>query len=122
VTEVRRGNLQPAPAISLHSATTPGNHGPVGQRTSSTSSMRTALLTSFWHDYVPICSLPDENAKASIDGMKEARFNKSRVCVLPKRWRRAQILPFPIPRRREGRAVHLLTRFNPAYFNCWSSA
>jgi len=65
--------------------TTPGNHGPVGtahqfhfQYADGTPYFPLARLRT------PICSLPTENAKASIDGMKEARFNKSRVCVLPK--------------------------------------
>jgi len=56
----------------------------------------------------------EENAKNSLAGMKQAHFNKTRICVLPKplgRDKEKQILPFP----RTG-ATNDLTRFNPAYF------
>jgi hypothetical protein len=56
----------------------------------------------------------DENAANSLAGMKQAKFNKTRICVLPKPLghdKEKQILPFP----RTG-GVNDLTRFNPAYF------
>ena len=61
----------------------------------------------------------DPNAKASLAGMVQAKFNKSRICVLPKPLGRGpQILPFPNtgagPDGRGG--TNDLTRFNPAYF------
>jgi hypothetical protein len=100
--------------------TTAGNHGPVG----------TAHQFHFQYadgaPYFPFGTTTyaylfttDENAKASLAGMREAKFNKSRVCVLPKPLGRGpQILPFPStgagPDGRGGTSD--LTRFNPAYF------
>jgi Domain of unknown function (DUF5060)/Protein of unknown function (DUF4038)/Domain of unknown function (DUF5605) len=59
-----------------------------------------------------------ENAKNSLDGMIQARFNKSRVCLLPKPLGanpEEQALPFP--RIGTGKtATNDLTRFNPSYF------
>jgi Domain of unknown function (DUF5060)/Protein of unknown function (DUF4038)/Domain of unknown function (DUF5605) len=59
----------------------------------------------------------DENAKHSLEGMQQAHFNKTRICVLPKPLgdKEKQILPFP----RSGAgatATNDLTHFNPAYF------
>lgn len=55
----------------------------------------------------------DENARNSLAGMRQARFNKTRVCVLPKPLAPGenQVLPFP----RSG-TTNDFTRFNPAYF------
>jgi hypothetical protein len=56
----------------------------------------------------------EANYKNSLAGMVGAKFNKSRICLLPKGLgadREAQILPFP----RENK-VNDLTRFNPVYF------
>ncbi len=97
-----------------------GNHGPVG----------TAHQYHFQHadgtPYFPFGTTTyaylftsEENAKASLRGMQEARFNKSRVCVLPKPLGKGSpILPFVNsgagPDGRGG--TNDLTRFNPAYF------
>jgi hypothetical protein len=97
-----------------------GNHGPVG----------TAHQFHFQHadgtPYFPFGTTTyaylftsEENAKASLRGMQEAHFNKSRVCVLPKPLGKGpQILPFVSsgagPEGRGG--TNDLTRFNPAYF------
>ena len=100
--------------------TTPGNHGPVG----------TAHQYHFQHAdgtaYFPFGTTTyaylftsDENARASLRGMQEAQFNKSRVCVLPKPLGKgAQILPFANTGvGADGRGgTNDLTRFNPAYF------
>lgn len=94
---------------------TPGNHGPV----------ITAHEFHFQHadgtPYFPFGTTTyaylftsDENARLSLDGMKQAKFNKTRICVLPKPLggdKEKQILPFP----RTG-TTNDLTRFNPAYF------
>jgi hypothetical protein len=100
--------------------TTPGNHGPVG--TAHQFHFQYADGTPYFPfgttTYAYLFTA-DENAKASIDGMKEARFNKSRVCVLPKPLGEGpQILPFPNPTAdAKGRGgAPDLTRFNPAYF------
>ena len=56
----------------------------------------------------------EDNARNSLAGIKQAHFNKTRVCVLPKplgKDKEEQILPFP----RTG-TTNDLTRFNPAYF------
>ncbi len=98
---------------------TAGNHGPVG----------TAHQFHFQHadgtPYFPFGTTTyaylftsDENAKASLEGMKQY-FNKSRVCVLPKPLGSGPtLLPFPNPTAdangRGGKPD--LTRFNPAYF------
>jgi hypothetical protein len=100
--------------------TTPGNHGPVG----------TAHQFHFQHadgtPYFPFGTTTyaylftaEENAAASLRGMKEVQFNKSRVCVLPKPLGSGpQILPFPVSGAdANGRGgTNDLTRFNPAYF------
>ena len=102
------------------SPTTPGNHGPVG----------TAHQFHFQHadgtPYFPFGTTTyaylfaaDDSAKASLRGMQEARFNKSRVCVLPKPLGNGpKLLPFPNPTAdANGRGgAPDLTRFNPAYF------
>jgi len=116
-----------APELAAHTGeflctppATPGNHGPVG----------TAHQFHFQHadgtPYFPFGTTTyaylfttEDNAKASLDGMKEARFNKSRVCVLPKPLGKGpQLLPFPsIGAGADGRGgTNDLTRFNPAYF------
>ena len=100
--------------------TTAGNHGPVG----------TAHRFHFEHadgtPYFPFGTTTyaylftsDDNAKASLAGMKQAQFNKSRVCVLPKPLGNGPaLLPFPNPAAdangRGGKPD--LTRFVPAYF------
>jgi hypothetical protein len=100
--------------------TTPGNHGPVG----------TAHQFHFQHadgtPYFPFGTTTyaylftaEENAAASLRGMKEVQFNKSRVCVLPKPLGGGpQILPFPASGAdANGRGgTNDLTRFNPSYF------
>lgn len=61
----------------------------------------------------------DANAEASLSGMKRAKFNKTRICVLPKPLGKSQqILPFPnTGADANGRGgTNDLTRFNPAYF------
>ena len=94
--------------------TTPGNHGPV-------------IATHEFHfqyadgtPYFPFGTTTyaylftgHENARNSLEGMRQAKFNKTRVCVLPKPLGPGenQILPFP----RSG-TTNDLTRFNPAYF------
>jgi hypothetical protein len=99
---------------------TAGNHGPVG----------TAHQFHFEHadgtPYFPFGTTTyaylftaEENARASLSGMQEAKFNKSRVCVLPKPLGKGpQILPFPNSGAgADGRGgTNDLTRFNPAYF------
>jgi hypothetical protein len=106
--------------FSCTPAATPGNHGPVG----------TAHQFHFQHadgtPYFPFGTTTyaylftaEANAKASLTGMQEARFNKSRVCVLPKPLGGGpQILPFPNSGAgAAGRGgKNDLTRFNPAYF------
>jgi hypothetical protein len=102
------------------SPTTAGNRGPVG----------TAHQFHFQHadgtPYFPFGTTTyaylfaaDDSAKASLRGMQEARFNKSRVCVLPKPLGNGpKLLPFPNPTAdANGRGgAPDLTRFNPAYF------
>ncbi len=101
--------------------TTSGNHGPVD----------TAHQFHFQHadgaPYFPFGTTTyaylftaEKNAAASLAGMKEAHFNKSRVCVLPKPLGNGpQLLPFPNPTAdangRGGKPD--LTRFVPAYFH-----
>ncbi len=108
------GELLCTPAI------TTGNHGPVG----------TAHQFHFQHadgaPYFPFGTTTyaylfttKENATASLSGMREAHFNKTRVCVLPKPLGKGtQILPFPnTGAAADGRGgTNDLTRFNPAYF------
>jgi len=100
--------------------TTAGNHGPV----------ITAHQFHFQYadgtPYFPFGTTTyaylftsDENAKASVSGMRKARFNKTRVCVLPKPLDDGpHLLPFassgPGSDGRGGTSD--LTRFNPAYF------
>ncbi len=100
--------------------TTPGNHGPVG--TAHQFHFQYADGTPYFPfgttTYAYLFAA-DDNAKASLRGMKEARFNKSRVCVLPKPLGKGlQILPFVnAGAGADGRGgTNDLTRFNPAYF------
>jgi hypothetical protein len=111
--------LSSTPALNNHSGTftctppTPGNHGPV----------TTAHQFHFQHadatPYFPFGTTTyaflfasDANAALSLAGMQQCRFNKSRVCVLPKPLGKGpDLLPFP----RTG-ATNDLTRFNPEYF------
>jgi len=102
-------------AFTCTAPTTPGNHGPVIVRHEY----------HFQHadgtPYFPFGTTTyaylftsDANAGLSLEGMKQARFNKTRICVLPKPLggdREKQILPFP-----RANAINDLTRFNPAYF------
>ena len=102
-------------AFTCTPPTTPGNHGPV-------------TVTREFHfqyedgtPYFPFGTTtyaylftPEKNYQNSLDGMIQAKFNKSRICLLPKGLGfdiETQILPFP----RENK-VNDLTRFNPAYF------
>jgi hypothetical protein len=55
----------------------------------------------------------DDNAKNSLEGMIAARFNKSRVCVMPKPLGKGiQTLPYE-----QHGTTSDLTRFNPAFFH-----
>jgi hypothetical protein len=97
-----------------------GNHGPVG----------TARQFHFEHadatPYFPFGTTTyaylfatEANAAASLAGMKAVKFNKSRVCLLPKPLGKGpQMLPFP--NTGADAAGHGGTndyaRFNPAYF------
>jgi Domain of unknown function (DUF5060)/Protein of unknown function (DUF4038)/Domain of unknown function (DUF5605) len=99
---------------------TPGNHGPVG--TAHQFHFQYADGTPYFPfgttSYAYLFAA-EENAKASLSGMREAKFNKSRVCVLPKPLGKGpQILPFPTNGAgADGRGgTSDLTRFNPAYF------
>jgi hypothetical protein len=101
-------------------AVTPGNHGPVG--TAHQFHFQYADGTPYFPfgttTYAYLFTA-EESAKASLSGMREAKFNKSRVCVLPKPLGKgAQILPFPNSGAGvDGRGgTSDLTRFNPAYF------
>jgi hypothetical protein len=107
-------------AFTCTPPTTPGNHGPV----------TTAHNFHFEHadgaPYFPFGTTTyaylfttDANAEASLSGMKQAQFNKTRVCVLPKPLGKdPQILPFPnTGADASGHGgSNDLTRFNPAYF------
>jgi hypothetical protein len=56
----------------------------------------------------------EKNYQNSLDGMIKTRFNKTRICLLPKNLGgdvEAQPLPFPRTNK-----VNDLTRFNPTYF------
>jgi hypothetical protein len=107
-------------ALTCTAPTTPGNRGPVGvahqfhfQYADGTPCFPFGTTT-----YAYLFTT-DENAQASLSGMKEARFNKTRICVLPKPiGKGAQILPFPntgADATGHG-GTNDLTRFNPAYF------
>src|ERR1035437_5606939 len=100
--------------------TTSGNHGPVG--TAHQFHFQYADGTPYFPfgttTYAYLFTA-DANAKASLSGMQEAQFNKSRVCVLPKPLGKGpQILPFANTGvGADGRGgTNDLTRFNPAYF------
>jgi len=94
--------------------TTPGNRGPV--ITAHEFHFQYANGTPYFPfgttTYAYLFT-SDENARNSLAGMRQARFNKTRVCVLPKPLGPGenQMLPFP----RSG-TTNDLTRFNPAYF------
>jgi hypothetical protein len=108
-------------AFTCTTPTTPGNHGPVG----------VAHQFHFQYangtPYFPLGSTTyaylftsDENAQASLFGMQQAKFNKTRICVLPKPLGKGpQILPFANSGvSSEGRnGTNDLTRFNPDYFH-----
>lgn len=99
---------------------TPGNHGPVG----------TAHQYHFEYadgtPYFPFGTTTyaylftgEDNAVASLAGMTQARFNKTRACVLPKPLGKGvQPLPFPTSGTgTDGRGgTNDYTRFNPVYF------
>ncbi len=95
--------------------TTSGNHGPV------TTTREFHFQYADGTPYFPFGTTTyaylftaDDNARHSLEGMQQAKFNKTRICVLPKPLgadREKQILPFP----RSG-TTNDLTRFNPTYF------
>jgi hypothetical protein len=107
-------------SLTCHAPTTAGNHGPVG----------TAHQYHFQYadgaPYFPFGTTTyaylfatEENAAASLAGMKAAKFNKTRVCVLPKPLSKGpQALPYPATGvGADGKGgTSDLTRFNPAYF------
>jgi hypothetical protein len=107
-------------AITCIAPITPGNHGPVNvahqfhfQYADGTPYFPFGTTT-----YAYLFT-SDENAQASLSGMKQAQFNKTRICVLPKPLGKGlQTLPFPntvaAPDGHGG--VNDLTRFNPAFF------
>src|SRR5580704_2294027 len=84
-------------AFTCTAPSTLGNHGPVGvahqfhfQYADGTPYFPLGTTT-----YAYLFT-SDENAQASLAGMKQAQFNKTRVCVLPKPLGKGpQILPFP---------------------------
>lgn len=93
---------------------TPGNHGPVviAREFHFQYSDGTPYFPFGTTTYAYLFT-SDENARLSLEGMQQAKFNKTRICVLPKPLgnKEEQVLPFP----RSG-TVNDLTRFNPAYF------
>jgi hypothetical protein len=99
---------------------TAGNHGPVGvahqfhfQYADGTPYFPLGTTT-----YAYLFT-SNENAQASLAGMKRAQFNKTRICVLPKPLGKGpQILPFPnTGANSDGNSgINDLTRFNTAYF------
>jgi len=100
--------------------TTAGNHGPVG--TAHQFHFQYADRTPYFPfgttTYAYLFAA-EQDAKVSLDGMRMAKFNKSRVCVLPKPLGDGPaLLPFPNPTAdSKGRGgAPDLTRFNPAYF------
>ena len=99
---------------------TPGNHGPVG----------TAHQFHFQYadgtPYFPFGTTTyaylftsDDSAQASLAGMKQAQFNKTRACVLPKPLGK-DVQPLPFPSTGAGAdgkgGTNDYTRFNPSYF------
>ena len=101
--------------------TTPGNHGPV------TTAHQFHFQYADGTPYFPFGTTTyaylfasDEAAANSLTGMKQVRFNKARICVLPKPLGTAgpKLLPFPNPTAdangRKGAPDY--TRFLPAYF------
>ncbi|QHN03014.1 DUF5060 domain-containing protein [Granulicella sp. WH15] len=100
--------------------TTPGNHGPV------TTTRQYHFQYADGTPYFPFGTTTyaylftsDQAAAASLAGMKEVHFNKSRVCVMPKPLGKGeQILPFVhTGSDSNGRGgTNDLIRFNPAYF------
>ena len=107
-------------AFTCTPPTTPGNHGPV------TTAHQFHFQYADGTPYFPFGTTTyaylftsDESAEASITGMKQSHFNKTRICVLPKPLGKgAQILPYPnTGADANGRGgSNDLTRFNPAYF------
>ena len=100
--------------------TTAGNHGPVG--TAHQFHFQYADGTPYFPfgttTYAYLFAA-EESAQASLRGMQQARFNKTRACVLPKSLGKGeQILPFPNSGAGAGGrgGTNDLTRFNPAYF------
>jgi len=60
----------------------------------------------------------EENARLALEGMAKCRFNKTRICLLPKPLGQdtdKQMLPFPHAGTGKN-AVNDLARFNPEYF------
>ncbi len=95
---------------------TPGNHGPVGvahqfhfQYADGTPYFPFGTTT-----YAYLFT-SDANAAASLAGMKEAHFNKTRPCVLPKPLAKGAEQTLPYEKKADGTSD--LTRFNPAYFH-----
>jgi hypothetical protein len=96
---------------------TPGNHGPVG--TAHQFHFQYADGTPYFPfgttTYAYLFAT-DENAAASLKGMEEAHFNKSRVCLMPKPLSKGpELLPFVHTGDGKGKSSDL-TRFDPAYF------
>jgi hypothetical protein len=99
---------------------TPGNHGPIG--TAHQYHFQYADGTPYFPfgttTYAYLFTT-EESAKASLSGMQQAHFNKTRVCVLPKPLGKGvQPLPFPSSGiGADGRGgTNDYTRFNPGYF------
>ncbi|MDE3105471.1 MAG: DUF5060 domain-containing protein [Acidobacteriota bacterium] len=96
-------------------ATSPGNHGPV------TTARQFHFQYADGTRYLPMGTTnyaylftTEDNAALVLQGIAKAKFNKTRICLLPKPLgadTSQQILPFP--RQGEGND---LTRFHVAYF------
>lgn len=116
-----------APALAGHTgsflctpAATPGNHGPVG--VAHQFHFQYADGTPYFPfgttNYAYLFTA-EPDAEATLAGLKQVGFNKTRICVLPKPLGKIKVaLPFPnTGADAEGRGgTSDLTRFNPAYF------